>query len=54
MDDSSAADGCAACAELSGRLAKPEEKRERMRNNLHKFREKIIDTNKLLGESSML
>ena len=35
--------------ELAARLARSEQKRQRLRTNLRKFREKLIDTNKLLG-----
>ena len=39
---------CAQCAQLGTRLAKSEEKRQRMKSNLHKFRDRMIDTSKLL------
>jgi hypothetical protein len=44
-----AEEGCNGCVELARKLARSEEKRERMRTNLHKFRERMIDTAKLLS-----
>jgi Zn-dependent M32 family carboxypeptidase len=37
-----------ACELLAAKLGKSEQKRQRLRANLQKFREKLIDTNKLL------
>ena len=39
---------CAHCRELEGRLAKSEEKKEKLRSNLQKIRTKVIDTAKLI------